>query len=167
MSSTITLTGDWLFNIGNRRMTVGTGNLGTYATSGIAVTAAQVGLGVIQSMEIDPSGGYTFSYNASTGKILAYAASSGSFTAAGTNSAPTFTVSAGTIGSNMSLGLDVDTASAKVTGGTGVTTNRTLSTNTPVSAPTFTGSAVAVSVAEVTTSTNLSAITFNFRAYGL
>ena len=72
MASTISLTGDWLVNIGNRTQTSGTGNLGTYATSGVAVTAAQVGLGVIHSLVIDPAGGYTFEYVASTGKVKAY-----------------------------------------------------------------------------------------------
>jgi len=168
MSSTITLTGDWLISLGNRSETVGTGNLGTYATGGIAVTPNQVGLGTIYSMGIDPAGGYTFSYIPSTGKIKAFAASSGSFTATGTNSVPNFVVKTGTIGSNMSMGLTADANTADVVGGTGITADRTLSgTHSPVAASTFTGSAVAVSVAEVSTSTDLSAVVFNFRAIGI
>lgn len=168
MASTITLTGDWMISLGNRSETVGTGNLGTYATGGIAVTPHQVGLGTIYSMEVDPSGGYTFSYNASTGKILAYAASSGAFTATGTNSVPDFVVKTGTIGANMTVGLTANTNNADVVGGTGITADRTMSgTHSPVAAATFTGDAVAVDVAEVTTSTDLSAVTFNFRAIGI
>ncbi|MAH50913.1 hypothetical protein CMI37_34170 [Candidatus Pacearchaeota archaeon] len=43
-----------------------------------------------------------------------------------------FVVGSGTIGSNMEIGLDVDTDSGKVEGGTGITAERTLSANTPV-----------------------------------
>lgn len=155
MASTITLTGDWLLNTGNAMMTKGTGNLGVYATAGIAVTAAQVGLGVIQSLVVDPAGGYTFSWNASTGKVLAYAASSGAFTAAGTNTAPTIT--SGTAATTTTPLYTNSGAITQVTGAAGIT---------GVQAPVFAGSAVAVSVAEVTTSTNLAGVTFNFRAVG-
>lgn len=72
MSSTMTLSGDWMISLGSRRQTLGTGNLGTYATNGIAVSAGQVGLGGIQSLVIDPAGGYVFEYVASTGKVKAY-----------------------------------------------------------------------------------------------
>lgn len=72
MASTITLSGDWLVSNGNRTLTKGTGNLGTYATGGIAVSAAQCGLGQIDSLVVDPAGGYVFSYAPSTGKVLAY-----------------------------------------------------------------------------------------------
>lgn len=75
MASSISLTGDWMVSLGNRRQTSGTGNLGTYATSGVAITAAQVGLGVLQSLVIDPAGGYTFEWVKSTGLIKAYYAS--------------------------------------------------------------------------------------------
>ena len=72
MASTITLSGDWMISLGNKRQTFGTGNLGTYATSGVAVTAAQCGLGVLNDLIIDPAGGYVFSYVKSSGKVLAY-----------------------------------------------------------------------------------------------
>lgn len=45
---------------------------------------------------------------------------------------PLFTVANGTIGASMTLGLDVDTASAEVVGGTGITADRQLLTNGPV-----------------------------------
>ncbi len=72
MASTISLTGDWMVSLGNKRQTLGTGNLGTYATAGIAVSAAQVGLGVINSLIINPAAGYVFEYLPSTGKVKAY-----------------------------------------------------------------------------------------------
>jgi hypothetical protein len=158
MASTITLAGDWLISLGNRSQTFGTGNLGTYATSGIAVTAKQVGLGTINSMVIDPAGGYTFSYDASTGKILAYAASSGSFTAAGTNTAPTITAT-GTHTTN--------TLSITAGGALAALDDASHTLVTGVQAPVFAGSAVSVSTAEVTTSTNLAGVTFNWRAIGI
>ena len=72
MSSTINLTGDWMTSVGSRRMTHGTGNLGTYATGGISVTAAQVGLGVIDLMDVNASGGYVFEWLPATGLVKAY-----------------------------------------------------------------------------------------------
>lgn len=72
MASTITLSGDWMISLGNRKQTQGTGNLGTYATAGIAVSAAQCGLGVVDSLVCDPAGGYVFQYVPSTGKVKAY-----------------------------------------------------------------------------------------------
>jgi hypothetical protein len=72
MASSITLSGDWLVSLGNRRMTYGTGNLGTYAAGGVAVTAAQVGLGAIDDLQVMPAGGYVFEYDKTNGKVLAY-----------------------------------------------------------------------------------------------
>ena len=72
MASTITLSGDWLVYLGNRRMTMGSGNLGTYAAGGIAVTAAQVGLGVIDELIVDSAGGYLFRYDKANSKVMAY-----------------------------------------------------------------------------------------------
>lgn len=43
-----------------------------------------------------------------------------------------FTVANGTVGTNMELGIDVNTASAEVVGKSGVTADRQLITNTPV-----------------------------------
>jgi hypothetical protein len=72
MASSITLAGDWMLSVGNRRMVVGSGNLGTYTTGGIAITPAQVGLGTIDYFDISQSGGYTFEYIPSSGKMKAY-----------------------------------------------------------------------------------------------
>lgn len=73
MASTITLAGDWMTSLGNRRMVHATGNLGNpYATGGIAVAASQFGLGQLEALVIEAAGGYVFEWVASTGKIKAY-----------------------------------------------------------------------------------------------
>lgn len=183
MSSTITLTGDWLANIGNRSQTNGTGNLGTYATGGIAVSANQVGLGTIQYMTINPAGGYTFEYVASTGKVKAYVTASvtptGTITA--TTTAPTITATstAPTITAtgthSTTTGLSVSGANALAsaddatkTGVTGVQAPTITATSTaPTTTATFTGTATtAAAGTEVTTSTNLSGVTFTWTAVG-
>lgn len=166
MPSTITLTGDWLANIGNKRQVNGTGNLGTYATNGVAVTATQVGLGVIEQLIIEPAGGYVFSWDKDNGKVLAYRTAT--LTPAGTNSQPTFTVNAsGAIGASMEVGLSADSAAATFEGGTGITAQRILTTTSPVAAPTFTGTATtAAALAEVGNAVNLAAVTFRFSATG-
>lgn len=76
MASTITLSGDYLTSLGNRQQTQGTGNIGTYATGGIAVSAKQLGLGLTESMAIYPAGGYVFSYNPTAATVMAYEAGS-------------------------------------------------------------------------------------------
>ena len=68
----MTLAGDWLTSLGNRRMTQGTGNVGTYTSGGIAVTPKQCGLGLIEFIDIDSAGGYVFRYDAANAKIMAY-----------------------------------------------------------------------------------------------
>ncbi len=62
-----------------------------------------------------------------------------SYTPAGTNSKPTFTVKNGTILANGTMGLDADSAAANVVGGTGITADRTLTTTSPVGTPSFSG----------------------------
>jgi len=160
MASTITLSGDWLVSLGSAMQTSGTGNLGTYATGGIAVSAQQVGLGVIKSMVIDPAGGYTFEWVASTGKIKAYYGNGG---------------------------LVAHSHDLKIIGGQAATTTNELgyyatdilgkeaATDTTIAgADSATkGGVVAVSAGsaaagtEVTTATSLSGVTFNWRAIGI
>lgn len=71
MAATISLVGD-IISMGSRRMTTGTGNLGTYSSGGIAVSAQNFALGQISHLTVESAGGYIFRYNASTGKIMAY-----------------------------------------------------------------------------------------------
>jgi hypothetical protein len=72
MASSITLSGDWLVSLGNRQMTMGSGNLGTYAAGGVVVTPNQVGLGVIDELIVDSAGGYVFRYDKAAGKVMAF-----------------------------------------------------------------------------------------------
>src|SRR5262245_52322093 len=73
MASTINIPGDFLTSLGNKRQTNGTGNLGNpYASGGIAVSAKQLGLGRVESMIVNPAGGFVFEYVPSTAKVKAY-----------------------------------------------------------------------------------------------
>lgn len=72
MASTITLSGDWMTSQGNKRRTIGTGNLGTYATNGVAVTATQFGLGVLDDVQVMPTAGYIFEFDKTNLKVKAY-----------------------------------------------------------------------------------------------
>lgn len=160
MASTITLTGDWMISLGNRFQTTGTGNLGTYATNGIAVTAAQLGLGTIYSLVIDPAGGYLFEYVASTGKIKAYvhggfASHTHDILVKGGQSAATTNVvqvaGTDTLGKEQATDRTiVGTASATKGGVVALASDGGGSPG-----------------AEVTASTNLAGVTFNWRAIGI
>lgn len=73
MASSITVNTDGKFASGNKLHRLGTGNLGNpYATGGIAVSANQVGLSVIEHLAVMPAGGYVFEWVKSTGKVKAY-----------------------------------------------------------------------------------------------
>ncbi len=160
MASTITLAGDWLVSLGNRRQTTGTGNLGTYATSGVAVTAGQVGLGVIQSLVIDPAGGYTFEYVASTGKVKAYL---------GSGALASHTHDLKIIGGQAAASTAATAYYATDIFGKEAATSKTIAGADSATK----GGIVAVSAGtadastEVSNSTALSGVTFNFRAIGI
>lgn len=163
MASTITLTGDWLVSLGNRRQTSGTGNLGVYATDGVAITPNQVGLGTIHSLVIDPAGGYIFEYVASTGKVKAYS-NAASVTATGTIDGTAAKVTlVGGQGAGVGVQIDVDSSSAVL----GKTTATNRDAAAPITGLTFTGDSSAASTAEVVDTTNLAGVTFNFRALGI
>ncbi len=70
MAATITLT--QLMNIGSAEASLGTGNLGAYATGGVSVAANLFGLPRLGRVMIQSTSGYDFVYNSSTGKIQAY-----------------------------------------------------------------------------------------------
>jgi hypothetical protein len=50
---------------------IGTLNLGTYATGGVAVTAAQVKLGTLYDLDVRPQAGYVPVWDKATGLVLA------------------------------------------------------------------------------------------------
>lgn len=65
MASTIAVTNRIVQ--GNRYVRNGTGNLGVYATSGVAITRGQLELGAsIKDLRIDNAGGYNFEVSALT-----------------------------------------------------------------------------------------------------
>lgn len=155
MAATMTLAGDWLINIGNRTQTQGTGNLGTYATNGISVSAATVGLGTINSLVIDPAGGYTFEYVASTGKVKAYYGNPGLATHTHTLHFQTSAAAnAVTAAANQlrTAAAAFDVAGVADTSGEGGVV--AVAAGSPAAGT------------EVATSTNLAGITFNWRAIG-
>lgn len=149
MALTVTLSGDWLQNLGSRQAVSGVITFdSSYASGGESLVPANIGLGVIERITFNHGeDGYVFKYNYSTQKVMVY-----------TPSKPTFTVnSSGAIGSSMEIGLSADSASATVEGGTGITSARTLTTTSPVAAPVL---------EEVAASANLSAVVVEFYAIG-
>ena len=72
MAITVTLDAGARVVKGDEVETRGSFNLGAYATDGIAVTAANVGLSVLEHMSIEVGGGYHFEYDKANGKIKAY-----------------------------------------------------------------------------------------------
>lgn len=75
MASTVTIDAQPAGRVvaGNQKVRRGTLTLGTYATSGVAVTGAQCELyGTLQELKVFPSAGYIFEWLPATGKVLAY-----------------------------------------------------------------------------------------------
>lgn len=73
MALTVGLTGDWMVSNGNRRKTYGTIAFdSSYPTGGEPITAANVGLGVLDDLQVHPTAGFVFEWNKTTGKILVY-----------------------------------------------------------------------------------------------
>lgn len=150
MASTVTLAGDWLESVGNKRATSGTINLGIYATNGVAVSAAQVGLGVIDRLDIQPTGGYVFEYIPSTGKVKAYRRDAHTHDLSLKNAAvadgATTRVNAGTNLLGANTGGDLTIAGAGANGGVANSTQAPL--------------------AEVSNAVDISSIVAQFRATG-
>ena len=73
MALTVGLTGDWRISTGNRNESVGTIAFdSSYPTGGEALTAANVGLGVLDHITITSKGGYVFEYDYTNSKVLVY-----------------------------------------------------------------------------------------------
>lgn len=154
MAATITYTGDWLENVGALTRTQGTLTLGTYATGGVSVTPANLGLGSFFGAPTFVAPGYVFAYDATAQKVQAYR--SAGVTPAGTNSAPTITstANAGTTTPLYTNGGVV----TQVAGATGIT---------GVQAPVFSGAAIpAAAFVEVANAVDLSAVTVSWTAIG-
>lgn len=80
ITAVVTLSGDWLENLGNRRATTGslaTGG-GTYATGGFSITAAQVGLGVLEFLDVTSSdSGFLAIWDKTNSKIKLFQSTTG------------------------------------------------------------------------------------------
>lgn len=70
MASTVTITNR--FVQGNRACRNGTITLGTYATNGVTVTAAQLELSQLLDLDVRPSGGYVAAWDKTNSKVKLY-----------------------------------------------------------------------------------------------
>lgn len=132
---------------------------GTYPTGGVPLTQLQLGLDTVNSA-IFEQGAYTFKYDIANEKLLMY--QSAGFTPAGTNSAPTISITGGTAGT-VAIGISSD-ANAAALSKTAATSRTGI---TGVQAPAFTGTAVAAgALVEVANAVSLTGITANYRAVG-
>lgn len=73
MALTVALSGDWLESQGNKRAVVATIAFdASYPTGGESLTAANLGLGVIDHVTIGAKSGYVFEYDYTNSKVIAY-----------------------------------------------------------------------------------------------
>ena len=73
MALTLTYTGDWSRVAGNQRVSVVSVAFdASYATGGESLTARDLGLVVLTSVIAQPKSGYTFEYDYTNFKLLAY-----------------------------------------------------------------------------------------------
>lgn len=79
MAIAATLSGDWLESAGSRRAVNGQFVLsGNYATGGYAITAAMIGLGVIDFLDVEDSSlGFMALWDKTNSKILLYQSTTG------------------------------------------------------------------------------------------
>ncbi len=143
--------------------------LGTYASNGVGLSPADVGLTTFDIVLIAPSGGYEYSYNSSTQKVLAFRQPtltfSGVVSAPVTVSMSNITVTGPAAATGAALALTAD-SNAGIIGKASATT-RTIPVGTfgiPVPtatmAPVFTGSATTqAKLAEATGTPTLSTAT--------
>lgn len=149
MSLTVSLPGDWLSNIGNRRAVSGTITFdSSYATGGLSLTPANIGLGQIERIQFNNDSGYVCAYDYTAQKVLVYQA--------GAN-LPSVKV---TGGQAAGPGLQITPDSAAGVLGKTTATDRT------IPGATFGLIAGAASANEVAATTNLSTLVVEFWAEG-
>lgn len=90
-----------------------------------ASSVAAIAKGIVSLQITSSENGYLWGFDKATGKFKIYR--SAAYT-------PSLTVKNGTIGSNMTIGLTADAVTASLVGGTGITADRTLTTNNPIAA---------------------------------
>ncbi len=75
MGLTITRTGDWFSNVGDRSSAVVTIAFDdNYPTGGEVLTPADLAMSAFDSVQIEPKAGYTFTFDYANNKVLAYVA---------------------------------------------------------------------------------------------
>lgn len=74
MALTVTLAGDWLSSLGNKKASTGTITFdSSYASGGESLTPAMVGLQKIDFISLNQGeDGYVFHYDAANQKVIAY-----------------------------------------------------------------------------------------------
>ena len=141
----------------------------SYPTGGEALTAANIGLRVIDDIEFTNFGGFDIKTEtalpATTLNVQVF--NTAGLTPAGTNSAPTITGSgaaAGAYAQATTIGIAADANDTTLTTGTAARTGIT-----GVQAPTFTGTPIVAGVlVQVANATNLATLTsVRFRAWGV
>ncbi len=174
MALTITLDSPSHYVDGHQYKVTGTIDFeDSYPTGGEALTAANIGLRIIDDIHFTNVSGFDIKSETAlpATSVNVQVFNSAGFTPAGTNAKSTFVISnAAALGVNMAVGLDVDTDSALWVGDTGLSATRTLTAaNSPVTAQVFTGTAVAAgALVQAANTTNLSAVTgVRFRAWGV
>lgn len=150
MSLTVGLTGDWLSNIGNRRAVEGTITFdSSYATGGLSLTPANIGLGVLKRIQFNNDSGYVCAYDYTAQKVLVYQA--------GAN-LPSVKVTGGQVAGE-ALQITPDTNSGVL--------GKVAATDRTIPGATFGLVAGAASANEVAATTNLSTLVVEFWAEGL
>lgn len=172
MGLTVSLTGDWLASIGNKRSVNGTITFDSnYPTGGEALSAAQIGLGVIQFVEFDQGlSGYIVAYNSATGKVQVFDSASGASGTVDASHAHDLLIKGGQASatSNVTAHYATDifgkeaATDATIAGDDSATKGGVIEADLSDLAVTVTGG----STAEVSNGTNLSTLTVSFYATG-
>jgi hypothetical protein len=99
MALTVSLTGDWLTSVGNRRSSEGTITFDSvYATGGESLTAANVGLGVLDSLVLEQGvSGFIFEWDKDNNKVKVRRAGSDGIPTLVVEEAVTVTTHVGTL----------------------------------------------------------------------
>jgi len=88
MALTITLSGDWQGNSDNQRYVQGQLAFdSSYPTGGESLTAANIGLRVIEHINVQPRSGFVFDYDYTNSLLLAYRTGAATVTAGATPAA--------------------------------------------------------------------------------
>lgn len=149
MALTVSLTGDWLSSLGNRKAASGKITFdSSYTTGGLSLTAANVGLSSIERIEFNSDSGYTMAYDYTNKKVQVFVDG---------GNLPTVTVTGGQA-AGPALQITPDSAAGVL--------GKTTATNRVIPGATFGLTAVPSAQLEVAATTNLSTLAVEFWAVG-